>query len=171
MGIRNDQDAQIIRNAVALECSKAGHCFLMYRGTKNIKNDKPYCRDNPDIPFLMSFGSGLFPGAVFDAESSPFQFMRDRQAYALLIPFEDLNNCPVNIPKTNAICQMYGWGEIYHGRSGLWKEAASLDTPLKGIVHFEKLYKGRVAHLQTALDKKTFLKQFQSYLDKAIALK
>ena len=33
----------------------------------------------------------------------------------------------------------------------------------QGIVHFEKLYKGRVAHLQTALDKKTFLKNFRSY--------
>ena len=64
MGIRNDQDAQIIRNAVALECSKAGHCFLMYRGTKNIKNDKPYCRDNPDIPFSICSSGPVPRGSI-----------------------------------------------------------------------------------------------------------
>ncbi len=168
MGIRHDQDAQIIKNAVAVECSKiAERSFLISRGA-NFEKDAPHSWKNPNRPFSTSWSTGLFSGCVYNGEDASYYYMRNgSDGYIIPVPFERLNDSPFYIPTTNAIAQLFGTGEIFHARSKAWKEA-DIDTErLPGIQMGEK----RIEHLKSDLTKEELIAQYQTFKDNAIQLR
>ncbi len=166
-GIRNDEDAKIIRNAIALECSEiAKKNVFIYRGG-TFKNDTPYRNSDKNSPFSLSYGTSLFAGIMYDGGATPFHFMRkDKQdAYAIKIPFEELQESPFFTPLTHPVCQLFGDGEIFHARSKVWKGVIS--TP-SGIQQGET----RWEHLKTDIERSELVKNFQGYYKKnAVFLK
>lgn len=167
MGIKSKSDAQIILNALAVECSQlAQTSFLLYRGAKDhdsvVKsgasetgNEKCYC---------LSYGTGLYAGCVYDSMATAFYYMRKEQAKAFVIPvpFDMLNRSVFYIPPTNAITQLFGAGEDFHGMTKKWKGGSYwLD------VSFDRKDPKVV---ESDLEKKEFLEMFQTFSAKAIKL-
>ena len=104
MGICNEKMAQIMINAVKLECSEAArNSFILYRGSEFMRDE---VLRGKDVVYSLSFGTGLFSGCVFDGGASPYHYMRksDIDAFAILIPSDQLNSSPFYIPTTNAGC-------------------------------------------------------------------
>lgn len=123
MGIRNEGDAQIVRNAVVLE-SCITNAFILYRGG-SITEDMQW-------KILMqqtslSYGTSLFAGALNDATATVFYYTiaKGRDTYALIIPHEEYKDTPFYIPSTNAICQLAASGEFWHARSKVAKNSMS----------------------------------------------
>lgn len=167
MGIRDDADAEILRKAMALECSKeAQHSFILYRGS-DFKDDSVKTIDD-NIAYSLSYGTSLFAGCVYDGGATAFHFMRKKpNAYATLVPYNQLNRSPFYIPPTNTICQLFGFGESFHGRTKAWKfflvkKIAGINTG--GGKNPRKL-------LGSNLSKTELIKQFEAYKAKAIQLK
>ncbi len=165
MGIRNDNDAQIIRNAVEIECSAvAQRAFILYRGA-DYDNDNPF---KNDTPYSLSFGTGLFGGSLFDGSATAFYYMRrEKNAFAYVVPFDQLHRSPFYIPSSNTLVQLYGNGEAFHARTKGWK-GSDLEriSGIKGPVSYNK-----TDQLKTELSKEELLTQFQMYKSKAIQLK
>ncbi len=163
-GIRNDKDAQIIRNAIAMECSKiAQRAFLLYRGG-NFQKDAAIQRDKS---YSLSYGHSLFAGCLFDGGAIAFRYMRNQEnAYVISVPYDQLNNSPFYLPSTNAITQLFGKGEIFHARTKAWKDFDPKN--LGGISYYVA---GDISLLKSELPKEEFIAQFQSYKDQAIQLK
>lgn len=169
MGIRDGTDAQIIREAIALECSQiAQHSLFLYRGA-NFKEDSTFCWSDPDKPYSLSYGSSLFAGCVHDGEATAFFYMRNQRnnAYAIPVSFDQLNDSPFFVPTTHSVVQLFGKGEIFHARTKAWK-----DFDVKKIG-------GRIIgtnghkrdHLKSNLSKEELNTQFKTCKNKAIQLK
>lgn len=176
MGIRNDNDAQILRNAIALECSKiAEKAFLLYRGSE-LRSDVVFDQsqgnflyNSQNVPYSLSYGSGLFAGAIHDGEAVAFHYMRNgKNAYAMAVPFDQLNQSPFFIPCTNSLVQLFGTGESFHGRTKVWKGS---DTSKKPAGINLRLRGESYDHLLSSLSKKDLIAQFQKYKNQAILLK
>ena len=168
MGIRDEKDAQIIRDAIAIDCSKvAQRAFILYRGA-DFQNDSANCWSSNDKPYSLSFGSSLFAGSIYDGGATAFHYMRNGQnAYAIPIPFDQLNSSPFFIPPTNTVAQLFGDGEIFHGRTKVWK-----DYDLNQIGGMNIGVNGRKRdHLKSELSKDELINQFQNYKNQAIQLK
>ncbi len=168
MGIRDDKDAQIIRDAIAIECSQiARKAFFLYRGA-DFQNDSANCWSNKNKPYSLSFGSSLFAGSLYDGGATAFYYMRKgKNAYAIPVPFDHLNSSPFFIPPTNTVAQLFGHGEIFHGRTKAWK-----DYDLKKIGGLPGSAKDfKTDHLKSELSKDELLIQFQHYKNQAIQLK
>jgi len=168
MGIRDDKDAQIIRNAITLECSKiAQRAFILYRGA-DFQKDSANCWNERDKPYSLSFGSSLFAGCLFDGGATAFYYMRNgKNAYAIPVPFHQLNSSPFFIPPTNTTAQLFGDGEIFHSRTKAWK-----DYDLKQIGGMNMGANGHQRdHLKSELSKQELTTQFQNYKNQAIQLK
>lgn len=128
MCIVNDDNAQIVRNAVALECSEvARNSLLLYRGS-SFSNDIPYQLDTPQEPYSLSFGASLFAGMIYDGAATAFHYMRkeNADAYALAIPVKELVDAPFMFPKGHAIMQLHSRGEHFHGRTKAWRGATKV---------------------------------------------
>ncbi|KAF3363027.1 hypothetical protein PHSC3_000415 [Chlamydiales bacterium STE3] len=168
MGIRNENDAQIIRNALALDCSAiAQKAFILYRGA-DFQRDSCLSSKDSNIPYSLSFGTSLFAGSLFDAGASAFPFMRNsRNGYAIAVPFEHFKESIFYIPPTNTLAQLYGDGEAFHGRTKAWKDFDL--TRIAGIRGGNNCRKRD--HLQSNLAKEDFIAQFQEYKSKALQLK
>lgn len=163
-GIRNETDAQIVRKAVALECSKAAkHTFFIYRGS-NFKVDSPKSGF-----FSLSYGSSLFAGCVFDGGATPFHFMRqpNLDAYAVPVPFDQLHTSPFYIPPTNAIAQLFGYGEYFHART----KGADGNPPLMGFNAMFLDNNAKTDHLKSSMKRKELDVQFSRYKRECIQLK
>jgi hypothetical protein len=168
MGIRNETDAQIIRNAIALDCSKiAQHSFFLYRGA-DFQNESTSCRSDKNCPYSLSIGTSLFAGCVHDGEATAFYFMRNQQnAYAIPVPFDQINNSPFFVPTTNTVAQLFGAGEIFHARTKAWK-----DFDIKEIGGMNMGANGdKRDHLRSNLSKKELNAQFAIYKERAFQLK
>lgn len=168
MGIRNDADAKIITDAVALDCSTlAQKAFFLYRGASCLK-DLPFCEKDETRASSISYGTSLFAGCVFDGGATAFHYMRSRPyAYAISIPFDQLHESPFFIPPTNAICQFAGDGEIFHGRSKAW---AGFD--LKQLDGMNCGGNGhKTEHLGSQLTREELLAQYDQYMSTAIQFK
>lgn len=118
MGVQSDQEAQIIYNAVALECSLAAkNAFLLYRGSSNAVEEK---RPSPDYlsRYSISYGTGLLAGALRDATATPFHYAagKKRPTYALIIPYNQLDREVLHLPPAHAVAQMSARGELFHAR-------------------------------------------------------
>ncbi len=120
--IRNEKDAEIVRNAVALEChSIAEKAHLLYRGT-DFPTDLPYSPDNPNKPYSFSFGSGLFAGTLFAQGTTPYNYIRDsKDGYVMAVPAKEMPHAPFAIPDKHPICHLSANdGVVFHPRSKVW---------------------------------------------------
>lgn len=168
MGIRNEIDAQIIRDAVKLDCSKiAQQSFILYRGA-NFEKDACFCWDDKDKPYSLSFGSSLFAGCLFDGGATAFHYMRNgRNAYAIPVPFDQLNDSPFFIPPANTCAQLFADGEIFHARTKAW---ANFDmNKIGGMNNNTNGYKRE--HLKSNLSQAELIDKFQKYKKQSIQLK
>lgn len=180
MGIRNETDAQIIRDAIALDCSKvAQKSFFLYRGADFQKDstscscwsdkNSTYFWSNKNTPYSLSYGTSLFAGCLYDGGATAFHYMRNGQndAYAVPVPFDQLNNSPFYIPPSNIVVQLFGDGEIFHSRTKAWK-----GYDLRKIKGMNLGANGcQRDHLMSNLTKDELAIQFQRYKNKAIQLK
>lgn len=180
MGIRHEKDAQIIRNAIALECSQlAHHSLFLYRGG-HFQKDSAYCLTDRNIPYSVSLGTSLFAGCVHDGGATAFHFMRDKEiylkifkqdkeneAYAIPIPFDQVKNSVFYIPPKNTVAQLFGDGEIFHARTKAWKDFDL--KKLKGMNMGANGYKRD--HLTSHLNQEEHISQFQYYKNQAVQLK
>ena len=168
MGIRNETDAQIIRDAIALDCSKiAQHSLFLYRGA-DFQKDSTSCWNDKDTPYSLSYGSSLFAGCLYDGGATAFHYMRNGQnAYAIPVPFNQLNDSPFFVPTTHTIAQLFGDGEIFHARTKAWKD---FDVKKIGGMNMGANSHAR-DHLQSNLSKEEISTQFKAYKDKAFQLK
>jgi len=171
MGIRNDQDAAIIKNALALECSKiALRAIFLYRGSC-FKKDSPYLLNDPDKAYRTSFGTSLFAGCLYDGGATAWHFMRNEEnAYALAIPFEQINTSAFFIPPTNTLSQLSSNGEFFHAGSKAWKgfdveDLGGINMGGTGTVKIQR------AHLMSELSKEELIAQFEKSKAEAIQLK
>lgn len=185
MGIRHEKDANIILNALFLECSEVARTsFFLYRGA-TFEHDMPFSsdairdrlkgygvskkekKDETLYPYSLSYGSSLFAGGMFDGGATAFHFMRKLpQAYAVTIPFEKLASSPFYVPETNALVQFYSHGEIFHGRTKYWKGA-----DVKRL-HGGMLGGGtNIGHLASQLSQDELTAEFTRYKEEAIQLK
>lgn len=177
LGLRNEEDAQIVRKAVALECSPtARHSLFIYRGTGYQRLDNPVDTDecsNKERAFSLSFGSSLFAGCMFDSGATAFSFMSRRDAaYAIPVPFAQVKDSPFSIPATHTVAQLFGAGEHFHARSKAWKD---FDVQkIRGINtaywNREAAEKGRDL-LKSHLTKEELLEQFQAYENASFVFK
>ncbi len=168
MGIRNDKDAQIIRDAISVECSKvAQNAFFLYRGSI-FQKDYPLCWDEKDRSYSLSYGTGLFAGCLYDGGATAFHFMRNQKnAYAIPVPFDQLHKSPFYIPPTNIIAQLFGHGEIFHSRTKVWK-----DFDVNEMHGMNAGGNGdKREHLKSNLTKDELIGQYREYKNKAIQLK
>lgn len=123
MGIRNETDAQIIRDAIAFECSKiAVHSLFLYRGS-DFQKDSASSLPEQDKPYSLSYGSSLFAGCLYDGGATAFHYMRnEKNAYAVPLAFHQLDDSPFFVPTTHPVAQLSGDGEIFHARTKAWKD-------------------------------------------------
>ena len=168
MGIRDDQDAQIIRDAVALECSAlAARSLFIYRGA-NYNKDSVKAWNNRDKAYSLSYGSSLFAGCIFDGGATAFHYMRNgTNGYAIAVPYDQLSNSPFFIPTTHTTTQCFGDGEIFHARSKAWKNFDYKN--IDGINLGANM--NSLDHLESNLEKKEMTTQFKSYKRSAFILK
>lgn len=169
MGIRNEEDAQIIRQALALECSQvAQRCLFLYRGTDEQTMDAPVDGEGKK-PFSLSYGTSLFAGCVFDGGATAFHFMtRQDAAYAVSVPFDQATKSPFFIPETHTVAQLLGAGEFFHSRTKAWKD---FDVARIGGININPFpFNGRES-LKSPLSKEELEKQFQEYKAAAFVFK
>lgn len=167
MGIRDETDAEIIRKAIALECSQiAQHSLLLYRGA-DFEQDSIFSCNNQDIPYSLSYGTSLFSGCIHDGGATAFYFMRNRtkDAYAVAVPFDQKGTSPFYIPPANTVSQLFGCGETFHSRTKYWKDSNHKEMLGMSVFSAEKPKKD---HLASALSKEELSTQFQYYKSKAI---
>lgn len=168
MSIYNEQTAQIVRNAIALECSTiAQSAFILYRGS-NFNVDTPYDLAHPHVPYSLSYGTGLFSGAIYDGGANPFFYMRRGDGHAMAVPIEDMHRSIFHIPPTSTICQLIARGESFHARTKAWK-GVDLST-IRGGIDGGMSASERLI-LQCELEREHFIAQFHAYKEKAILLK
>lgn len=169
MCIRNETDAQIIRDSIALDCSKiAQHSLFLYRGA-DFKKDSTSCWSDKDKPYSLSYGTSLFAGCVYDGGATAFHYMRNGQnAYAIPVPFDQLNDSPFYVPTTHTVAQLFGNGEIFHARTKAWK-----DSDVNKIGGLSALgTNGNVReHIKSNLNQDELISQFKKYKNEAIQLK
>jgi hypothetical protein len=169
MGIHNEIDAQIIRDAAHLECSKiAEQAFLLYRGS-DFNTDLPFCHEEPDRSYSLSYGTSLFAGCLHDPGATAFYYMKkSSHAYAVTVPFEKLHDSPFYIPRTTTTIQLFGNGEVFHSRTKAWK--GFNPEHILGINPMGTNIKPR-DHLTSLLTKDEFISEFQGYKNTALQLK
>lgn len=168
LGIRNEKDAQIIRDAVALDCSRiAQRSFFLYRGAE-LQKDSVSCWDNENVPYSLSYGSSLFAGFLYDVGATAFYFMRNGEnGYAVPVPFDQVNSSVFFAPTTHFVAQLFGDGEIFHGRTKAWKGFDVMK--IAGVNSGKNSHKRD--HLSSDLSKEELHAQFKAYKSKAIQLK
>lgn len=167
MAVKDNND-QVIREAVALECSMAAHhCFFIYRGANFVADYSPCIKKGQERLRSLSYGSSLFAGSVFDPTATVFYYVKQtKDVYAIAIPFNQLHTSPFYIPPTNAIVQLFSIGEFFHARSKAWSDYDVLQ--LSGI--FGEKNSDRRAHLKSKLSKDEFLDQLRCYMSESIHL-
>lgn len=164
MGIRDEHDAQIIKNSVVLDCSKVAlRCFLLYRGTKSDLE-----MENIDWHNL-SYGSSLFAGAVYDGGATAFHFMRDANGYVLPVPFEELDNPLFHIPTTNTIAQLLSQGELFHIRTKVPKDWCRKICDYEGNKNI-RIEEEKLQHLKSSLNSNELNEAFERFKKKAIMI-
>lgn len=163
MGISSESSEQIIRNAIALECSNiAKHSLFLFRGS---------CFQNDSIGECcsLSYGSSLFAGGMCDGGATAFRYMSDpnNDAYAIPVRFDQLDNSLFFVPTSTTVAQLFGKGELFHPRTKVCKQGS---TPhlIRGLLGFN----GRVTEsLKSDSDKNNLIRLFREYKTTAIQMK
>lgn len=121
LGIRNDNDAAIIKKAIDLECEKGKDSIFLYRGIEDY-----YCSDSIETstgtPLSLSYGTSLFAGVLYDGGATAYHYIRNSNwgGYILVIPKDEIRNSPFHIPSSSTIESLSGEGELFHARSKWW---------------------------------------------------
>jgi hypothetical protein len=164
MGIRNQSDAQIILNALAVECSEVAKLsFLLYRGASG--NDSIINIRDETESYRLSYGTGLYAGCVYDSTATAFYYMlkEEAKAFVIPVPFEMLNSSVFYIPPTNAMTQLLGTGEHFHAVTKKWK----------GAIYWLDCSSARKdpKAVESDLEKNEFSQMFETFSREAIQLK
>jgi hypothetical protein len=169
LGISSESDKQIIRNALAVECSKkAATGCVFYRGS-NFSDDNVFYEKNHDKPHSLSYGCSLFSGFATDVGATAFAHMRkDQDAYAINVPLEEIKVSPFYPGEQTSFDQMLGCGEMFHARTKLWK-GSSTDSYISGVKGASDDRDRR--SLVSELSKPELLSLFQRYKSAAVFLK
>jgi hypothetical protein len=175
MGIKSPADAQIILNALAVECSHiAQTSFLLYRGAKEV--DSIFLRregkevvvidsmNGKELCYGLSYGTGLYAGCVFDSTATAFYYMRkeDAKAFVIPVPYEMFHSSPFYIPPTNTMTQLLGTGENFHAMTKKWKNSDYRFDFSEARQHPEVV--------ESELEKQDLSDLFQEFSRKAIPL-
>lgn len=167
MGLRDEKDSMPIRIAIALECSQLAHTSLFFYRGADYEKDVPYLRTNPKTPFSLSFGASLFSGVMFDQKATAFAPMRNgSDGFAIPVPIEEIPTSPFYYPISDTMYQIYGIGEIFHGRSKAWK-GISLQHGMQGVAPGPCI---TLDHLRSDLSEDDFNRAFDQYKKEAILL-
>lgn len=166
MGINNNNDAQIIRNAIALECDEiAQNSFILYRGGSLHLDTERSEGSVKNTSF--SYGTSLFAGAFVDATATVFYYTieKRRDTYAIVIPYKEYEKSPFHVPVASVIRQLSSRGEFFHPRSKL-----PTDTPEEGYVYGISGTKEKPNYLLSSLNAKELAVQLNTYHSKALLL-
>lgn len=168
MGIRNDADAQLVQNALKLDCSTmALDSLFIYRGS-DFQKDSAIDRSDSNRPYSLSYGTGILAGSVFDGGATALHYMRNQKnAYAIPIPLKDLVDSPFFVPKDHTLVQLCGNGEAFHSRTKAW--VGSDLHEISGINIGRNSCKRD--HLASKLHRDEFIAKFNAFKAKAIQLK
>jgi hypothetical protein len=172
MGIACESEAEIVRNAIRLECSVADDDVIFYRGSRfDLDNVNIITIEGKEIPYSLSFGSGLFTGCVFDPGATPFSFMKvaENNAYAIVVQKSKLSTSPFFNPPTGIIPQMYGMGESFHPRTKGWKDCPV--NEIRGINISFSLKDRPREHLSSDISKEELIEMFCLFKNGAVQLK
>lgn len=118
MGICNQNDAQVLRNAVALECHQIAHnALVLYRGGDLVKE-----RALMSLEASLSYGSSLLAGCTRDGTATVLHYILGdaRSGYACVVPFSKWIDAPYITPALHsslAVVQLLAEGEFFHPRS------------------------------------------------------
>lgn len=165
MAIRDETVAQIVRNALTLDCSdRAKNSLFLYRGS-NFEDDS---LSDGAKPYSLSYGTSLFAGCIFDGGATAFYYMRSNfadSAHAVNISFDQIDCSPFFVPQTNTLTQLYGYGEMFHARTKAWAGAQLKDiSGIQGEGDYSR------DHLASDLSKEALEAAFESYKDRAIQI-
>ncbi|NGX62218.1 MAG: hypothetical protein K940chlam9_01712 [Chlamydiae bacterium] len=154
LGIKTEAQKTIVSNTLALECSELAqnHLFL-FRGIV-FENDFP---DHHNKPYSLSYGSSLYAGFLYDGGATSFHYMRqkDLDAFVTSLPISEVKQSPFYYPVSTTVCQFYGKGEIFHGRSRSWKNGGK-PGGLRGTGN-------KWQHLKSDISQEQFLQDFEKY--------
>lgn len=141
LAIVNERQKSMVQKAIALECSDmAKNHLILYRGSV-IAHDS-FVRTDGKIHSL-SYGTGLFAGAMYDGDACAFYHMRkekaviyrdrclqevDQDAFAVLVPRVNYKASPFFIPTTHPLCQLLGTGEFFHARTKAYVKNMAPET-------------------------------------------
>lgn len=168
MPIADDEDVQIVKNAVTIDCSNnAEKAFFLYRGACFSADSVQGGGGNPRS---LSYGTGLFAGVVRDAGATAFKYMRIHDPFAIEVAFDQLKDSPFYIPSTHTLEQLLGVGEIFHARTKVWKDA-DINLIGSGIYGGIGIESDNLSRLESDIPKDKFIKLFEIYKKNAISLK
>jgi hypothetical protein len=139
LGIGNDITAQVLRNALALECNEiAKNAFILYRGANTDLSMITHFLDTSHSHIhTFSFGTGLFSGILYDSTAAPFYFTVDyTDTLTIVIPYGEYAESPFHIPSTHPVVQIASSGEFWHPRSKIPKTVIDEEN-LSGIFNYE----------------------------------
>lgn len=122
-----------------------------------------------DKIYSLSYGSSLFAGSWYDPTACAYYYIRKEinDGFILFIPAGKVKESPFFIPSTNAICQIFGTGESFHGRS---KASKDLDhRKIEGIKWIGHDVRGK--HLSSNLSQEELKRRFNEAMEQAILLK
>jgi len=159
LAIINDMHENIILNIIKLECNTSANSIILYRGG-NYKLDN-ISNEMKEINRSLSYGLGLFSGAIYDPGACPFNFIRkdENDGYCIILNNDEH---PFFIPCLNIIESLHGKGEIFHPRTLLPKN-------YMGYIHGMFIINNK--YLCSKYDKHKLQELYDQYKLKAIFLK
>ena len=170
MGIRDEKDEQLYKNALKLDCSdSAKSCAWIYRGG-DFQKDSLVSWDNENRPYSLSYGTSAFAGCIFDPTATAMYYMQKRDtpnAYAIPIRFKDLADSPFYVPNSHTLVQLCSDGEVFHARTKAWKNFNPKDMGGFNL----GVDGGERSHLKSELTREDLMKKFIQYKAVAIQLK
>ena len=162
----------LVRKGLEFDCSELSRTsFVLYRGG-NFSKDLSV--ENEGVPYSSSFGTSLFAGICYDTDATAFYHMckRDSNAYAIVIPYDELPDSDFYIPLANTLQQLCGKGEFFHARTKVWKEADS-SIGWKGIDWglFRDLEVSMISLLKSDHSRDELSRRLIEYKQKAVIFK
>ncbi|MCP5507779.1 MAG: hypothetical protein H7A37_05720 [Chlamydiales bacterium] len=119
--IQDEKNAQVLRNAIALECHQVAiNALILYRAGNLTRVS---CYNETEIDLIgntsLSYGTSLLAGCVRDPTATVLYYTtaEKRDTFAVLIPWKDYPDSPYVVPTTSALVQLLSRGERFHARS------------------------------------------------------
>lgn len=173
LGIDNEANRELALNIIALECSSiARDARILYRGGYLAEDSLVF----EHRAKLLSFGSGAWAGALRDPGACAFAHMlhTPKDAYAIVIPNEEVRTSIFSIPTTHPLCQCNGAGESFHGRAKAWTSGVDPTSATWGLggalhAHSTLIYK-LPSHMRIDLTEDQFIEKYRHHLRKGLVV-